>query len=94
MSGYPREGTQYHVKDTKEEGSIELTRSIVKEIIGNLAGIPGVGILIDKIVEWIKGSPIDISNSPQNKYLTDINEYDQYTVIWPRQDSKELRDCN
>jgi len=87
---YPSEGKQHPVKDTKEEGNIELTRSIVKETIGYLAGIPGAGILIDRIVKWIKGSPIDISNPPHDQYLTDINEYDQYTMIWTAQNSEEL----
>jgi putative hemolysin len=89
---YPDEGKQHLVKDAKEEGNIELTRSVVKEVIGYLAGIPGVGIIIDEIFKWIKGSPIDISNSPQDQYLTDINEYDQYTMVWSSQDSKELDD--
>ena len=64
---------QHLVEDTNEGGDIELTRSVVQEVIGFLSRIPGVGIIIDEIFEWMKGSPIDASNSPQHQYFTDAN---------------------
>jgi HEAT repeat protein len=85
-----KDGKSYLISSDEED--VEFIDSMLDDIIGNSIKYPIPTATLQYLLKKSKltRDMKDISSEPRNEYLTNINKYDQYIVLWPPQNADRI----